>query len=105
MFKGSVTHGNGGGSFRCKTKPANSAGFFVLGKPFPDVNFNPWRAMICLLLRLKPNRKPPLRPVFSKASRSPHGCARATSTNTPAVSYTHLRAHETVLDLVCRLLL
>ena len=23
----------------------------------------------------------------------------------PAVSYTHLRAHETVLDLVCRLLL
>src|ERR1035437_3495624 len=83
MFKGSVTHGNGGGSFRCKTKPANSAGFFVLGKPFPDVNFNPWRAMICLLLRLKPNRKPPLRPLFSKASRSPHGCARATLTNTP----------------------
>src|SRR5665811_1412002 len=28
-------------------------------------------------------------------------CARAVS----AVSYTHLRAHETVLDLVCRLLL
>ena len=25
--------------------------------------------------------------------------------NIPAVSYTHLRAHETVLDLVCRLLL
>ena len=25
--------------------------------------------------------------------------------NTFAVSYTHLRAHETVLDLVCRLLL
>ena len=25
--------------------------------------------------------------------------------NTGAVSYTHLRAHETVLDLVCRLLL
>ena len=25
--------------------------------------------------------------------------------NTVAVSYTHLRAHETVLDLVCRLLL
>ena len=24
---------------------------------------------------------------------------------TPTVSYTHLRAHETVLDLVCRLLL
>ena len=26
-------------------------------------------------------------------------------TNPLAVSYTHLRAHETVLDLVCRLLL
>ena len=26
-------------------------------------------------------------------------------TNVVAVSYTHLRAHETVLDLVCRLLL
>ena len=25
--------------------------------------------------------------------------------STPSVSYTHLRAHETVLDLVCRLLL
>ena len=29
---------------------------------------------------------------------------RATNVDTP-VSYTHLRAHETVLDLVCRLLL
>ncbi|WDT36826.1 hypothetical protein PVA38_11430 [Streptococcus pneumoniae D39] len=27
------------------------------------------------------------------------------SSTTRAVSYTHLRAHETVLDLVCRLLL
>ena len=27
------------------------------------------------------------------------------SDNIRAVSYTHLRAHETVLDLVCRLLL
>ena len=27
------------------------------------------------------------------------------SENSGAVSYTHLRAHETVLDLVCRLLL
>src|SRR5665811_161644 len=31
-----------------------------------------------------------------------HGRLRA---GTGAVSYTHLRAHETVLDLVCRLLL
>ena len=28
-----------------------------------------------------------------------------TASNITAVSYTHLRAHETVLDLVCRLLL
>ena len=28
-----------------------------------------------------------------------------TSSSVKAVSYTHLRAHETVLDLVCRLLL
>ena len=28
-----------------------------------------------------------------------------TSSNWEPVSYTHLRAHETVLDLVCRLLL
>ena len=36
------------------------------------------------------------------------GCAGAAPTatsGTAAVSYTHLRAHETVLDLVCRLLL
>ena len=32
------------------------------------------------------------------------GTSKATLTGTP-VSYTHLRAHETVLDLVCRLLL
>src|SRR5664280_2998213 len=30
---------------------------------------------------------------------------RMTSDRCRAVSYTHLRAHETVLDLVCRLLL
>mgnify|MGYP003381568358 CR=1 FL=1 len=30
---------------------------------------------------------------------------RAAKAGTAAVSYTHLRAHETVLDLVCRLLL
>ena len=29
----------------------------------------------------------------------------AAGVNVDAVSYTHLRAHETVLDLVCRLLL
>ena len=30
---------------------------------------------------------------------------RGTAQEPEAVSYTHLRAHETVLDLVCRLLL
>src|SRR5664280_3163756 len=33
-----------------------------------------------------------------------HGCRRAPH-GPASVSYTHLRAHETVLDLVCRLLL
>ena len=31
--------------------------------------------------------------------------AKLPSDGVPSVSYTHLRAHETVLDLVCRLLL
>ena len=31
--------------------------------------------------------------------------ARPSTSSIPSVSYTHLRAHETVLDLVCRLLL
>src|SRR5664280_3631876 len=34
-----------------------------------------------------------------------HGHNRTMSYCSGAVSYTHLRAHETVLDLVCRLLL
>ena len=34
----------------------------------------------------------------------PHGTGRTVRVLVP-VSYTHLRAHETVLDLVCRLLL
>ena len=33
------------------------------------------------------------------------GDGRLTALSSYAVSYTHLRAHETVLDLVCRLLL
>ena len=35
----------------------------------------------------------------------PNGNITGPSEITIAVSYTHLRAHETVLDLVCRLLL
>ena len=35
----------------------------------------------------------------------PRAVALAESLRAVAVSYTHLRAHETVLDLVCRLLL
>mgnify|MGYP003381600753 CR=1 FL=1 len=33
------------------------------------------------------------------------GAVAAVERSAAAVSYTHLRAHETVLDLVCRLLL
>ena len=33
------------------------------------------------------------------------GAVRADDADVEPVSYTHLRAHETVLDLVCRLLL
>ena len=35
----------------------------------------------------------------------PTGAGKTTLVNLITVSYTHLRAHETVLDLVCRLLL
>ena len=38
-------------------------------------------------------------------ARDPHAVDRAGRDGPDAVSYTHLRAHETVLDLVCRLLL
>ena len=42
---------------------------------------------------------PPASPHFESGNRAGLG------TCPKAVSYTHLRAHETVLDLVCRLLL
>src|SRR5665811_2499172 len=59
-----------------------------------------------------PPRKEQARPEQNRGSRSRYGChiRRCVITtgkrgpHTP-VSYTHLRAHETVLDLVCRLLL
>ena len=38
-------------------------------------------------------------------TRDPADLARAIAKTGEPVSYTHLRAHETVLDLVCRLLL
>ena len=41
----------------------------------------------------------------SDLRRQPVGAADDELQGTSAVSYTHLRAHETVLDLVCRLLL
>ena len=37
--------------------------------------------------------------------RDPLAAAKEKGDGREAVSYTHLRAHETVLDLVCRLLL
>mgnify|MGYP007111980511 CR=1 FL=1 len=36
---------------------------------------------------------------------NPEGIREVVTRRMKAVSYTHLRAHETVLDLVCRLLL
>ena len=39
------------------------------------------------------------------AHSSARSTGRSSATKPEAVSYTHLRAHETVLDLVCRLLL
>ena len=55
-----------------------------------------------IVMRLiEPNGADPSRPMeaqFTKYTRLGGGWVEA-------VSYTHLRAHETVLDLVCRLLL
>eukprot|EP00657_Telonema_sp_P-1_P012008 TRINITY_DN806_c0_g1_i1.p1 TRINITY_DN806_c0_g1~~TRINITY_DN806_c0_g1_i1.p1 ORF type:complete len:113 (+),score=19.68 TRINITY_DN806_c0_g1_i1:149-487(+) len=41
----------------------------------------------------------------SASASSSKGSTGSGSTREKTVSYTHLRAHETVLDLVCRLLL
>src|SRR5664280_2716303 len=61
----------------------------------------------------RPPRRAPGTPRFGvSAPRAPHrSTVQATPTNprtnhtanVTTVSYTHLRAHETVLDLVCRL--
>eukprot|EP00657_Telonema_sp_P-1_P008801 TRINITY_DN30872_c0_g1_i1.p1 TRINITY_DN30872_c0_g1~~TRINITY_DN30872_c0_g1_i1.p1 ORF type:complete len:116 (+),score=39.10 TRINITY_DN30872_c0_g1_i1:74-421(+) len=47
--------------------------------------------------------QPPYEP--AGAGRSFGSCLKGLSYRSRPVSYTHLRAHETVLDLVCRLLL
>ena len=56
-----------------------------------------------------PTWSPPDPPEECEGEKCPDcgGCSRylRDTDNTGAVSYTHLRAHETVLDLVCRLLL
>src|SRR5665811_1379765 len=44
-------------------------------------------------------------PACGGKSDCQHSLGWAASNRRRAVSYTHLRAHETVLDLVCRLLL
>ena len=46
-----------------------------------------------------------MRGVVSLAAAMAIPLTLADGTAFPPVSYTHLRAHETVLDLVCRLLL
>ena len=40
-----------------------------------------------------------------RAEAGPHDAEQEETITGESVSYTHLRAHETVLDLVCRLLL
>ena len=44
-------------------------------------------------------------PLLTDASGAKFGKSEGNAIWLSAVSYTHLRAHETVLDLVCRLLL
>ena len=49
-------------------------------------------------------REPPTDRISSR-KRLPTVASNGSPASSKAVSYTHLRAHETVLDLVCRLLL
>ena len=53
---------------------------------------------------LEPTRPPVMGDVARLAGVSHQTVSRVVNGH-PPVSYTHLRAHETVLDLVCRLLL
>src|SRR5665811_2486870 len=46
-----------------------------------------------------------LEEAVEKANNTMYGLSAGVWTDKGSVSYTHLRAHETVLDLVCRLLL
>jgi len=48
---------------------------------------------------------PGLAPVMADATKKLSPTGGVIKPSTRSVSYTHLRAHETVLDLVCRLLL
>ena len=47
----------------------------------------------------------PVPPLEVRKDPQPVGQEKQPGSERDAVSYTHLRAHETVLDLVCRLLL
>src|SRR5665811_2448502 len=44
-------------------------------------------------------------PPYAETESAYYLCANRNKRSICSVSYTHLRAHETVLDLVCRLLL
>ena len=61
---------------------------------------------MCIRDRAGPDRAAGLARLVVGAGRPVAGDGVAAGARrTGAVSYTHLRAHETVLDLVCRLLL
>ena len=75
--------------------------FAVMG--FAGIDLNISTAMIAAI-RVRRLMSPSTRSRPHARSGSP-GVRRLSRSCVEAVSYTHLRAHETVLDLVCRLLL
>ena len=61
---------------------------------------------MCIRDRVRPIRVGRVaRPAVVGEAEHVHVDQRVDAVGVEAVSYTHLRAHETVLDLVCRLLL
>src|SRR5450759_2822798 len=79
---------------------------YVGNRPIANVAV-PIRKRVATMTNFRPSRSP-----YLEKNRPPTGRAKKPMKSTPndasmpeAVSYTHLRAHETRHDLVCRLLL